>query len=90
MARQLIPIKDYIILEMMTIKASGIIVPDMDKPSDITEFKVYAVGKDVKEVAVGDIVVCNPDGVLVFSEGTKKYYLTREEAVGLIKREGKN
>jgi co-chaperonin GroES (HSP10) len=90
MARQLIPIKDYIILEMITIKASGIILPQMDKPTDVTEFKVFAIGKNVKEVAVGDIVVCNPDGVLVFSEGTKKYYLTREDAVGLVKREVKN
>lgn len=75
------PLADRIVLEQLEAEektASGIVLPDSAKEKPKVA-KVLAVGKDVKEVKVGDTVLYKsygPDEVKV--EG-KEYLIGKEE-----------
>jgi chaperonin GroES len=83
------PLEDRVVLEQLEQEEqtkSGIILPDsaQEKPK---EAKVMAVGKDVKEVKVGDVVLYKsygPDDVKV--DG-KDYMIAKEEDILAVVKE---
>jgi chaperonin GroES len=60
--------------------ASGILLPDQAKEKTQVA-KVLAVGKDVKEVKVGDQIVHTEYGPNRFKQGTEELLIVKEEDV---------
>ena len=80
---QLNPLADRIVarpVEAETKTASGILLPDQAKEkTQIAE--VLAVGKDVKEVKVGDKIIHSESGPNRFKQDTDEYIIVKEEDV---------
>jgi len=87
--RELIPIRDYIVIEYKPKEGSLVILPSAEKVDDRDQdnYVVLFCGPDCKSVKPGDRLVINPEAVVRFKHEDKWYWLTREEAVGCIKRE---
>jgi len=74
------PLHDKIIVERIaaeTTTASGIVLKSSEEPD---RAKVIAIGPDVDEVSVGDIVLLNWNGAIKSGD----YYVLRIEHVVLI------
>ncbi len=82
------PLADRLVIEQVQaeeVSASGIILPDSakEKPS---EGKVLAVGKDVEEVKVGDVVLYAKYGPTEVKVDGKEVVLAKEEDIlGIVK-----
>ena len=82
------PLADRLVIEQVQaeeVSASGIILPDSakEKPS---EGKVMAVGKDVEEVKVGDVVLYAKYGTTEVKVDGKEVVLAKEEDIlGIVK-----
>ncbi len=82
------PLADRLVLEQVEAKevsAAGIILPDSakEKPS---EGKVLAVGKDVKEVKAGDLVLYGQYGPTnVKVDGTEVLIAKEEDILAIVK-----
>lgn len=77
------PLADYVLItqqEAETQTASGIYIPETaaEKPKIGT---ILAIGKKVKEVAVGDHVVYKPYGVTEVRDDDKTYLIIKEEDI---------
>jgi chaperonin GroES len=77
------PLADYVVAKQdvaETKTASGIYLPEQaaEKPKTAT---VVAVGKDVKELKVGDKIVYGGYSINEVREGGKDYLLIKEENV---------
>lgn len=77
------PLADRVVLEQIEaeeVSSAGIILPDSakEKPS---QGKVLAVGKDVKEVKVGDTVLYSKYGPTEFKVEGKEVLLAKEEDI---------
>lgn len=84
------PLADRLVIEQVQaeeVSKSGIILPDSakEKPS---EGKVLAVGKDVKEVKVGDVVLYAKYGPTEVKVDGKELMLTKEEDILAIVTSG--
>ncbi len=72
-------------LEEATTTASGIIIPDnaKEKPS---QGKVIAIGEDVEQIAVNDVVVFGKySGNEITLDGTKYLIIDAEDIYGILK-----
>ncbi len=82
------PLADRLVIEQVQaeeVSASGIILPDSakEKPS---EGKVLAIGKDVEEVKVGDVVLYAKYGPTEVKVDGKEVVLAKEEDIlGIVK-----
>jgi chaperonin GroES len=77
------PLADRIVaktVEPETKTASGFLLPDQAKEKTQTA-EVLAVGKDVKEVKVGDVVVHSEYGPNRFKQGSEELLIIKEEDV---------
>jgi chaperonin GroES len=77
------PLSDRIVakpIEAETKTASGILLPDQAKEKTQIA-KVLAVGKDVKEVKVGDNIVHTEYGPNRFKQGADELLIVKEEDV---------
>ena len=61
--------------------------PEKIDDDDQDNYTVLLVGPDCKSVKPGDRLIVNPEAVVRFKHEDKWYWLTREEAVGCIRRE---
>ena len=80
---QLQPLADRIVaktVEAETKTASGILLSEQSKEKTQTA-EVVAVGKDVKEVKVGDKIVHSEYGPDRFKNGADDYLIVREKDV---------
>jgi len=86
---QLHPLADRIVgrpVEAETKTASGILLADQSKEkTQVAE--VTAVGKDVKEVKVGDKIVHSEYGPSRFKQGPDEYLILKEEDVLAVVKE---
>lgn len=85
------PLADNVVIqqeEAETKTSSGLYLPDSaaEKPK---MGKVLAIGKDIKEIKVGDKVVYKPYGVTEVSVDGKDVLLVKEEDVLMILKEKK-
>ncbi len=80
---QLQPLADRIVarpVEADTKTASGILLPDQAR--DKTQVaEVLAVGKDVKEVKVGDRIIHSEYGPNRFKQDAAEYLIVKEEDI---------
>lgn len=77
------PLADRIVAEPVEAEAktaSGFLLPDQAKEKTQVA-KVLAVGKDVKEVKVGDQIVHTEYGPNRFKQGSKELLIVKEEDV---------
>lgn len=77
------PLADRIVarpVEAETKTASGILLPDQAKEKTQVA-AVLAVGKDVKEVKVGDQIVHSEYGPNRFKQGSEELIIVKEEDV---------
>lgn len=77
------PLADRIVakpVEAETKTASGILLPEQAKEKTQVA-KVLAVGKDVKEVKVGDNIVHTEYGPNRFKQGSEELLIVKEEDV---------
>ncbi len=83
MSSPLQPLADYVVAqaeEANTKTASGIYLPDnAAEKSKIA--KVVAVGKDVKQVKLGDKIVYKSFSTTEVKVGTEEYILVKEEDI---------
>ena len=87
--RKLIPIKDYILLQKPKTD-SKLVVPDTVAGLMKDEFFVVtAVGKECKEIKIGDGVITITQQLSKMEFEGKEVIITREENVGVIVREQK-
>jgi chaperonin GroES len=80
------PLRDYVLarpVEAEKKTASGIIIPDSatEKSEDAV---VKAVGKDVKEVKVNDVISYKAYSTIEKKVGNDKYILVREEDIAAV------
>lgn len=82
------PLADRIVakpVEAESKTASGILLPDQSKEKTQMA-EVLAVGKDVKEVKVGDRIVHTEYGPNHFKQGSEELLIVKEEDVlGIVK-----
>ena len=83
MSTPLQPLSDYVVAvgeEAETKTASGLYLPDnaQEKPKTA---KVVAVGKEVKQVKVGDRIVYKSYSTTDVKVGSEEYILVKEEDV---------
>jgi chaperonin GroES len=77
------PLADRIVarpVEAETKTASGILLPDQAKEKTQTA-TVLAVGKDVKEVKVGDVIVHTEYGPNRFKQDKEELVIVKEEDI---------
>ena len=77
------PLADYVVAqaeEAETKTASGLYLPDNAKEKPKTA-KVLAVGKDVKQVKVGDRIIYKSYSTTDVKVGSEEYILVKEEDV---------
>jgi chaperonin GroES len=77
------PLADRIVakpVEPESVSPAGILLPDQAKEKT-TVAKVLAVGKDVKEVKVGDKIVHSEYGPNRFKDGSQELLIVKEEDV---------
>jgi chaperonin GroES len=83
------PLADRIVakpVEAETKTAAGILLPDQAKEKTQVA-KVLAVGKDVKEVKVGDSIVHTEYGPNRFKQGSEELLIVKEEDVLAVVKE---
>lgn len=77
------PLADYVVAvqeETKTKTTSGLYLPEQSKSESKTA-KVTAVGKDVKNVKVGDRIICKIYAPNEFLDGKTTYILVKEEEI---------
>jgi chaperonin GroES len=77
------PLADRIVakpVEAESISPAGILLPDQAKEKTQIA-QVLAIGKDVKEVKVGDKIVHSEYGPNRFKQGTEELLIVKEEDV---------
>jgi hypothetical protein len=88
---KLVPLKDWMILEVVKPKLSGIIIPDdmqdPTKPSEINLFKVVEKGPDCKHVEIDDIAVTYYNPAIPTTVDGETKFLFKEEFVCGVWRE---
>ena len=80
---QLHPLADRVVarpVEAETKTAAGILLTEQAKDKTQTA-EVVAVGKDVKEVKVGDRIIHSEYGPNRFKQGSEEYLIVKEEDV---------
>lgn len=90
--RKIIPLKDTVIMEKVKVKETSILLPEDSAPiADMSELRAILVGKDVKEIQVGDTIMLNFNLIRVetIKHEDKEYYFVREEDISCVKREMK-
>ena len=83
MSAPLKPLADHIVAvreEAETKTASGLYIPEAAKEKSVMA-KVVAVGKDVKEVKVGDRIVYKEYSVTELKTDGKEYLIVKEKEV---------
>jgi hypothetical protein len=87
--RDILPQKDFIIMELKKINQSRIELPEaMDRMKDPTsEFRIIIKGPGCKFVKVDDGVVVPGEAVVEFTFNGRRLFLTREENIGAAIRE---
>lgn len=83
MASKIQPLADYIVAEAeegSNQTASGLYLPDSAKEKPKTA-KVLAVGKDAKQVKVGDRIIYKSYSTTEVKVGSVEYILVKEEDV---------
>lgn len=86
--REIIPTKDFIVMQLKHDVTSKIILPDeYDKMQMVSRFTIMKAGPQCKEIKVGDGVVVAPEAVVKFQFNGQDYFLSREENVGAVIRE---
>lgn len=88
MSKQVIPIKDFIVMKRQVNRTISVILPDsVDKGnSGMFHYTVIDMGPDVKTVKVGDSLVTSA-GLFKTEVDGEEFYFTKEELVCLIVRE---
>lgn len=87
---ELIPMQNFIVLEVPEDAKSTIIKPEtVDKKNLVegTDLGVVLVGPKCKKVQIGDHLVVPPQAIVTFPFEGKTYFLTREDNCGCIIRE---
>jgi chaperonin GroES len=77
------PLADRVVakpVEAESKTASGILLPDQAKDK-VQTAKVLAVGKDVKEVKVNDVIVHTEYGPNRFKQGSEELLIVKEEDI---------
>jgi len=84
----ILPIKDFILLELQEDSESRIIMLDKFKGNavDITKLVVVKIGKNCKTVKVGDRIVVDVQAIAPIKVDEKQYFVTREDNVACIIR----
>jgi len=86
--RQIIPTKDFIVMELRSKDTGTIVLPEnYDKLRMLQYFRVILTGPKCDEVKIGDAIVVDPQAVIKFKKDDQEYFLTREENVGAVIRE---
>ena len=83
MGSTLTPLGDYVVAqsdEAATKTASGLYIPDQAQEKPKTA-KVVAVGKEAKQVKVGDRIVYKSYSTTEVKVGSEEYILVKEEDV---------
>jgi chaperonin GroES len=83
MSSNIQPLGDYVVAqaeEAASKTASGLYLPDNAKEKPKTA-KVVAVGKDAKQVKVGDRIIYKSYSTTDVKVGTEEYLLVKEEDV---------
>ena len=82
----LMPIWDYIILELSEDKKSRIIKPDTLDPAKVgtLELVVLFTGPDCRNIKPGDRLIFNPQAAVIFAYEDRTYYLISERATGAV------
>ena len=86
------PIRSNVFIEFIRepdVSKGGIIIPDKHRER-LHEGKVLAIGKEVKEVKKGDIVLFEKYVGQELNVGTKQYLMFKEEYILAIKKEDNN
>lgn len=80
------PLWDYVILEMDLDYVSKIIRPDTADPKKVgtLELKVITIGPDCYNIKIGDRLIFNPGAVVTFAYEGKQYWLISERATGVV------
>ena len=88
MSKQVIPIKDFIVLKRQINNTIKVILPDsVNKDGGgLFHYTVVDMGPDVKNVKVGDSLVTSA-GLFKTEVDGEDFYFTKEELVCLIVRE---
>lgn len=82
----LIPLQDKIIVELIekdTVTTGGIILTRAD-PAEVNRGKVLAVGPNVLDVSVGDVILPNWNQATKIKSDGKDAYIVKEEDVVLV------
>ena len=80
------PIKKNVIVELIQkekVTASGIVLTSAD-PEEVSRGKVLAIGSDVTDVAVGDIILANWNAAKKTKYEGEEFYIVPEEQIVLI------
>lgn len=87
--KQIMPLSDYVVMQLRDRKDVSIILPENISPADDerNEFIVLYKGPECKWLEIGDGVVVNPKAVILFKYAGIEYYMTREQLVGCALRE---
>jgi len=77
------PLKDRVIIELIekeTTTASGIVLSSAD-PSEANRGKVIAVGQEVLDVVVGDVILANWNKATKSKVDQDEFYIIKEEDI---------
>ena len=77
------PLKDRVIIELIekeTATASGIVLSSAD-PSEANRGKVIAVGQEVLDVVVGDVILANWNKATKSKVDQDEFYIIKEEDI---------
>lgn len=86
--REIIPTKDFIVMQVKHKDTGKIILPDnYDQAKLTSQFEIVYKGPTCKDVKVGDGVVVAPEAIIKFPFNGQDYFLSREENVGAVLRE---
>jgi len=80
------PIKKNVIVELIEkekVTASGIVLAHADR-DEVSRGKVLAIGNEVTDVAVGDIILANWNAARKSKYEDKEFYVVPEEQIVLI------
>ena len=77
------PLKDRVIIELIqkeTVTASGIVLSSAD-PTEANRGKVLAVGAEVLDVKVGDVILANWNKATKSKVDQDEFYIIKEEDI---------
>jgi len=77
------PLKDRVIIELIqkeTVTASGIVLSSAD-PAEANRGKVIAVGQEVLDVVVGDVILANWNKATKSKVDQDEFYIIKEEDI---------